>query len=189
MLWVQWRLLVFIKYIIRANWMKRSPEIFHHTHSITVSQCINAIYISFQLSTFAWELNCTTLLAIMTDPDTHASILSANVSPPQKQFFSLVAYYKHNHSPVFRVSHKKKNKKKRKLLNKPRRSISGIATSGMASLSLIWTFCKRYINVSVATSARCYTQIRMYSQSRLSWACGSSLQAIRVAPRWSAAFI
>jgi len=156
--------------------MRRSPEIFHHTHSITVSQCINAIYISFQLSAFAWKLNCTTLLAIMTDPDTHASILSANVSLPQEQLFSLVAYYKHNHSPVFRVSRrKKKQKKERKLLNKPRRSISGIAASGMVSLLLIWTFCKRYIG------ARCYTQIRVYSQSHLSRACGSSLQAIRAA--------
>lgn len=84
--------------------------------------------------------------------------------------FSLAAYYKHNHSPVFRVSRRKgeKREEKRRLLNKPRRSISGIAAPWVASLPLIWTFRKRYWCEYGIQHAGCYTQIRVYSQSRFS---------------------
>lgn len=110
---------------------RRSSEVSYHIHSIIVPRCFN-IPVSFQLSAFARQRNCTTLLTIITDPDTHASILSANVSPLPRNDFPLFARITSLPDPVSLVfcsrnkgrgtgtrgGGKEEIKKKREILNK-----------------------------------------------------------------------
>jgi len=126
--------------------MRRSPEVFHHTQlpflSVLIPCIISIIRICMGAKLHNTVSHNDRSRYTRIDPFRERFSITATLF-----FFSLAAYIiSISTAPSFVSLAKKKKlkKEKRKLLNKPRRSISGPAAPRAASLPLIWTFRKRY---------------------------------------------
>jgi len=145
--------------------MRRPPEVFHHTQlpflGVLIPCIISIIRICMGAKLHNTVSHNDRSRYTRIDPFRERFSITATF------FFSLAAYIiSISTAPSFvSLAKKKKWREKRKLLNKPRRSISGTAAPRAASLPLIWTFRKRYrVRARDATRKSVCTHNRVFPE-------------------------